>query len=727
MTQLAASTLSYDQIYIKIRDFYLDSRNRKFKTLEDESEAYGKMLREIYSGLGSPLAKYDPYIKGEPLRSEKINNFTKTYADDINIIARQTDFLVAKVVNIFNMFFTETENEKKYLERIGSKINLLQMYSRSPENNLFYFGDSFDNMDKVDVTKIRERLMPLITNGQCTLPISRSRSSRSKKIILNKTDGFLGNSHKVVKSTSSDGSSSYRYVFEDSPTIGVLNGLTDSNPLTYVEFEALNVDKSVLTSPGEIGFSDWEFSYLINNQSDPALGNGQLIDWSNFDMSKPLEASYVIEYTSSKANSIDIVPFFGSSNLVKVKDIVFTKKDGSTVSVLPAPIYIGSTFIPPTPQISKMYYYNKATIKFSEIDIFKVEVFLEQENIEQIEIGHIYWKTNYPSNTPSDNPFVGMNRFDPEILSNDIYEEIEYDINDLVPSSDRPTEFKLNGVMTKSIPVRLKTRPTTYSFWVIAFDADLQFDQVEGNNVKYYFRDWTTGIEAPYNGFSSVPSFSRDENGLNIKYFNSEQEGQEDLSALIALVDGVADNVIDMNNLQYKISNIRLERVSYTDSGRSVNYSVPLISARKIIPAQRKSIGIRDISVYHETYANKAEVVSKPFVYDKPVEAVTLSVNSTVDNSFSDKINLNYYISVSDGKWIPISPVQLDNRSIAEVLMFNKNISDSAKLPGVAYLNYPEVPQEIKKISVKIEMSKNRNANITPVIYSYELITKVIN
>lgn len=127
----------------------------------------------------------------------------------------------------------------------------------------------------------------------------------------------------------------------------------------------------------------------------------------------------------------------------------------------------------------------------------------------------------------------------------------------------------------------------------------------------------------------------------------------------------------------------------------------------------------------YETYQNAAEMVSTPYLFDSNVDSVMLSIESDVDNTFADKVNINSYISVEDGKWIRISPIQMDSRGIAEVISFNQNISESAKLPGVAYLNYPEVPKDIRKISVKIEIDKDSKLNVTPKIYSYKLITKV--
>lgn len=723
MTQLASTTLSYDQIYFKIRDFYVNKRNQVFKTLEDESEAYGKLLRDIFSSLGSPIAKYDPYIKGEPPRSEKINHFSRTYGDDLNIVGRQLDYIAAKTINTFNMFSLEVENEKKYLERIGSKILLLQMYSNSPSNNLYYFGDSFDNMDKIDINRIKENFLPLVLNGQCTLPITKNKLIRSRKTIVNKTEGFLGNSHKVIRSLNSESTSPYKYIFEDNPTVGSISALLDSNPLSFVEFEVLNVDKNL---PEIENYAPWEFSYLYTSPTTNGTSSSQMIDWSNFDMTKPLEMSYVIESNTAKANSIEIVPYFGSNNLIKINKVIIYKRDGQLENIINDPIYIGGSIIPPDISVAKNYFVNKATLRFSETEINKIEVFFEQNDFEQIEIGHVYWKPNYPAGSSIESPFYGLSRFNPESLSKDIYDQVEYDVAELIPSSNTPTELKRLGNIAKTIPVNVRTKSQNYEFWVLIFDRDLQFDG-RTNPIESYFYGWVSDADNAGDGFRFRSSITYLNGTIDVKYYSSEEEGQTDFVALQELINSAEGGIVSLDGADYLISNIRLEKKVYTDAGRTIKYNVPIISQKQILPARRKSVGIRDISIVYESYGNKAEIVSKPFQYDKPVEAVMLSVNSNIDNTFLDKINVNYYISVSEGKWIPISPVQLDSRGIAEVIVFNKNISDGSRLPGVAYLNYPDVPKNINQISVKLELIKNREINATPIIYSYELITKVGN
>ena len=199
MTQLSSNTIAYDQIFSKVKDFIIAETEQKFQSLEDRTEAYNKLLQDIYENISQPLTNFQPFIHGEPPLSSKINDYASKFADDLNIIGKQIDFLNAKTVNIYNMFSNEIENEKKYIERIGSKAKILQMYSKSPSNDLVYYGDNFDSMDQIDVSKIRSSYMPLIMNGECCLPITSSRALRPKKVYVNKDRGFLGNNHQIIK------------------------------------------------------------------------------------------------------------------------------------------------------------------------------------------------------------------------------------------------------------------------------------------------------------------------------------------------------------------------------------------------------------------------------------------------------------------------------------------------------------------------------------------------
>ena len=810
MAQVSSNLMAYDQIFLKIRDFVILEKTNSFKTNEERIEKYNQLLSEIYEGISGPMTKYDPYIKGEPPISSKINKFSSDLEKDMNVIAKHVDYLVAKTINTFNLFSTEIENEKRYAERISSKTKILQMYTKSPSNDVTYLGDSFDNSDQIDLNKVKINFNPHIYNGSFSLPITKTRLWFPSRVSITSSDGFMGNNHQVIRSTNSDGTSIYRYVFESSPTISAVASIIDSNPLTYFEYEALNVDRD--NGPvNKDTVSSNEFSYVSGSQTDVAQGRGALTNWSNYDISRPLTLTVSMESNvATNANSIEIVPYFGSSNFVKVKEIKLFKEDGTSENVLHQTIFIGSSFAPLTIEESQNYFYNKATVKFSERKIIKVEVTLEQDSIQDIDVKHVYWKPSYSEDEQRDSPFYGLSRFNPDALSRDLYEEIEYNKNQIIPPLNKPNEFKTNTKISKSVRVALKKKPITYNAYIITFDID---------DEKKYFYNWTTDLNDPerYIQWTDEPDFESAPSAVDgraAKYFQSESAANADYQSVVSFINnikisisatgtisdivgtgpwtatlsGMTDvdllevgsyitatdgtgklfggtpdlvevtEIIDTTSIKYRvtggtspiagtvtgisrtnfidrsptnipdyvnINNPSIEYITFTGPARNWDKLVPISTETEMYTAKRLAIGIRDISVSYETYADQAEIVSTPYLFDAPVEAIMLSAETNIDNTFSDKVNINYYISADGNNYIKISPVQLDNQGIAEVLVFNKNISESYQLPGVAYLNSPKVPSTVNKIYVKIEIIKNKNTNITPLIYSYELIAKV--
>jgi hypothetical protein len=806
MAQVSSNLMAYDQIFLKIRDFMILEKTNSFKTNEERIEKYNQLLSEIYQGISGPMTKFDPYIKGEPPISSKINKFSTDLANDMNVISKHVDYLVAKTINTFNLFSSEIENEKRYAERIASKAKILQMYTKSPSNDVVYLGDSFDNADQVDLNRIKINSNPHIYNGCFSLPIAKSRSWSPSRVNITSSDGFMGNNHQVIRSTNSDGTSSYRYVFESNPTISSVASIMDSNPLTYFEYESLSVDRD--NGPvNKSTVSDNEFSYVTGNQTDILQGRGSLTNWSNYDITKPLILTVVMESNvATNANSIEVIPYFGSSNFVKVNQIKVFKEDGTSENILDNTIFIGSSFVPLTIEAAQNYFYNKATVKFSERKILKVEVIFEQDSVQDIDIKHVYWKPSYSEDEQQDSPFYGLSRFNPDALSRDLYEGIEYNKNQIIPSLNRPNEFKTNTKISKSVKVRLKKKPITYNAYIITFDI---------NDEKKYFYNWTTNLNDVnrYIQWTDEPDFESPSSAVNAKpakYFQSQSAANEDYQAVVSFINNIKTlasttgtisnitgtgpwtatitgmtstslfgvgsyitatdgtgklfggtpssvkvteilnsssvkyivtggtapipgtvtgvsrtNFVEVNGDKVNITDPIIEYITFTGLAKNWDKLVPITTETEMYRAKRFAIGIRDINVSYETYADQTEIVSTPYLFDTPVEAIMLSAETNIDNTFSNKININYYISADGSNWIKISPVQLDNQGTAEVIAFNKNISESYQLPGVAYLNSPEVPSIVNKIYVKIEIVKNKDTNITPLIYSYELIAKV--
>jgi len=736
MAQVSSNTLAFQQIYSRLRSFFLKDVQNQFKSNQERLQEYNDILSDLYKNVSAPITKYDPYIKGEPPRSGKFNKFSQDFSQDIRNAASQTDYLSAKIINVFNMFTNEIQNEKKYIERISSKSKILQMYNRSESEDLIYLGDSFDNMDYIDVSQVKKGLLPLVQDGALTLPVESIRPWPVKNISITSGNGFLGNNHEVRSAISQDGYNVYSYVGLENPGIASLSSVSDSNPLTYFEYEALNVDKSGYAESSLP--SDNEFCYVATANYDPSVRAGSLVDWSRFDESQPLSLTISLESTSaSLANSIEIVPYFASMGVVKVSSVKLYGQDGSYEEALVNPFYIGSSLDPLSINVSKNYYYNKAQIKFNERILSKVDITFEQNNPKEIEIMHAYWKPNYPESSASDSPFVGLDRFSPDLLTG--YVEVDFDIRKLLPIITNPFSIKQSDFNYTNCTVSTKKDKYTDQFNIITFEE-------VSTGTKFYFSDFKNWPPPPGEvslgptGLVFSDTFIYDEVYGKAKRYSKEEETTSDLSQISLWFANNSDYIDGsfkiLNTILFEedspfddeyiyIKNIQVENYSHQVDPQTVSYNVPLSKEEDVIPAKRFAIGLRDVSISYEKYSSEAEIVSKPFIFDSPVETLMLSTDLFIERENLQDISINYYVSDGGSNWIQISPIQLDYSSVPEVIAFNQNIPETSKLPGVSYFNYPNVSNPVNTLIFKMSITKNRNKNITPLIYSYQLIAKV--
>ena len=723
MTQLSPNLLSYQQLLIKVARLINVVNSRGIFSKEEIASEYSTILTEVQQQMGAPLTQYDPFIKGEPPVSSKVNLFFEGCSTDVNVAASQIDSLNAKSISVFNLFTKEIENEKRFSERIASKAKILQMYSKSPADDIFYVGDSFDNDDAIDYSKIQAGFNPLIKNGVMSLSISATQKWNANLVKVLSSGGFIGNSHQVVKSLDTEQSSDYKYVFENSSTLNNLTSIKDSNPLSYFEYEALNVDKNNPSPKPSIPSQKNEFKYIKSEFSSSKTGEGDLLDWSEHQVGTPLVLDLELASSNSAlANSIDITPYFGSMKYVEVSSIVVYGKDGVSEQILKSPIYIGSSLVPLNLEMAKSYFYNKATIRFSERQVFKIEISFTQPEYSNIDIQHLYWK---PTASNRNNPFVNLERFNPDALSKDIYEKVEYNRYSLLPTQSNPTEYSRLGNAFKNVDVSIKKKPVARKFYVI----ELSITNPSNEQSKAYFEKWDSSFDLGTGNVIKTPSFlssiESSEDEIKNKNYDTMEAAQNDFDELMNLYMSDPENPTELEDGSI-VNLISVVEQSFTAQEKIKNYRVAVQTAKERYPAKRWCIGLRDIEVYKETFNSQLEIVSLPFNFDFPVESVMLSIDSNIDEAMLKNISVLGYVSVDGGyNWIQISPIQLDFSGVPEILLFNQSVLNEYRLSGASYLTYPQVPREVKSILVKIKITKKNRLNFTPSIYSYQLIAKV--
>jgi hypothetical protein len=500
MAQLSTDTLAYTQIISKVQKFINDYYNLKNVSPKDYDKAYQELLFDIHKNIGSSMTEPIVFKKGEVPSSDIFNKFVSNLSADLNIITNQFDSLAANYINTFNLFSNQIEAEKAYLSRVKSKINILEIYSKSTSVNITYFGDSFNDLSMIESSKITPGFIPDVSDGYATLAKNSASTWRSQVRIVNQNyNNSVSNEISFVK--TSNGLKGNSFIFENDGNKNMFlyekdssilrsneNTILDQSAATYFEYEAINVmslndPSSSKTRP------EYEFEYL---------DNGKYINWGKFDTLKPL--SLTLEFTSSSKtgeyiNTISILPFFGydiqGANAliknIKVTSIkLFDEAANKTYELINSgPVTIASDIGSKTIDNYKNFFSNKGVFKFDETKANKVYITLEQSEFNETLIKHAYWT---PYEVGSTQKWNNQSRFNPSALIDSSIVGSSWDKNLVVPRIDRPSEHKSSAseirqvAFTKSETVtgqtkyQIKLQSGTQSYYWHKRDVDLNID-----------------------------------------------------------------------------------------------------------------------------------------------------------------------------------------------------------------------------------------------------------
>jgi hypothetical protein len=612
------------------------------------------------------------------------------------------------------------------------------MYSNSPGNDLYYMGDSFDNLDFIDINKIRSNRMALVKDGSAKLPVINTVPWLVSTISIDQEDsnGLIGNNHAVFDTQNVD--TNTKYYFEKDPRVGLIGNIIDDIPDTYFEYEAINIPTSERISRGA---KEFEFFYSkqakVNNQDVT-----QYSSWADHGLDQSLNLTLILESErSQKMNSLTVVPFFGQADMiypeVEIYKVIAVNSDtNEVVDLISSSIFIGNTIVPQTIESMKNYNYEQCVIDFPEIKTKFIKVYFKQKSYNNVKVKHLYWK---PSTTTAIE-FRNQSRFNPEILASTGYEQVSYNVSELIPGIKTPNQFKLNtNESTKMVRVSAvlpheyltkhvikysqyinHATPTPGQAWATPNTFDLYFQgkglsQINGKPVVgSYLNPAVAQVDTRY-----IPTLSI----ANAERYDSITSAE---TKITYIKSGFVTNALQAINFLNMVS----EEVTLDIRDQRFTKDVNLQKQYELYNAKKWTISINSIQPHYNIYSNVGEIVSKSFEF--PYNLKTLMISSETSNkvtgstTIGDINNIRYYISTDDGNnWISISPIENPFSGIPEILSFNENVEGSVRIPGVSYFNYPKVPREIRKIRVKIEFNKPTSSNISPILHSYKLSAKV--
>lgn len=153
---------------------------------------------------------------------------------------------------------------------------------------------------------------------------------------------------------------------------------------------------------------------------------------------------------------------------------------------------------------------------------------------------------------------------------------------------------------------------------------------------------------------------------------------------------------------------------------------------------ERFAIGIRDINLFANVFAESSEIVSKEYFSPKPISKIKLHIEESIPSMFyltegMEKTRndwIKYYISIDNGvSWNRISPtthgMTLSKDGInylPEIININSDIEETERDNPLAYIDSPEPVRSVRFKAVLSRPSNIKDAeHYTPVLSQYAL------
>jgi hypothetical protein len=325
----------------------------------------------------------------------------------------------------------------------------------------------------------------------------------------------------------------------------------------------------------------------------------------------------------------------------------------------------------------------------------------------------MYWKPF--SNTGSLTPLNTQGRFDPASLNAIGFQDVQFNYSDLVPNILRPNVSKdQSSLVTKKINITFK-ESLKVERYIVTFKR--LNSSATPSLQKYYY----------VNPAIAFQTLARQQELAAVSDINLAFQYE----SLVAAETAKTYIQQKISNAEWASSNFQDLVVETIKSDLSPKYSTSSVLLQRnfeIYSAKRFTIGLRSIDINYSMYAQKAQLISKPFIFGYNVKNLTISSDTvfSLQGGNSNISYIKYYISIDDGKkWIQISPIENPFNGIPEILSFNENVESFGRVKGVSYFNSPDIPSDTKSIRIKIEIEKPRYENTTPVIYSYQIAGRV--
>ncbi len=410
MTQLNPST-EYESkaiaLVMEMRNFLLEANNNL--NADEVNARYRDIQTRFSEVIGKPLTQFEPFVKGEPARSDKVNRFISNLQKDINILEDQIELMRANSVFIHNNMRMQVEQAKNENASVSNKMKSLQLYISAQNNELTIFGDYFKNDNFIDKEKVDPELRAILeTERRFTLPkntVSATNPLANAKIkVLQTSNGFPGRLVEVEEVTNRTptnpvtGAKIFRFLAEEDERSDLFS-ITDNSPATWFEYE-----KNLVLEDDRITALNYNFKYQNTNENNfkdqkevvYPVAFGEYIDWANGPDGDVLKLDIEFDLKSvQKINEIVYSPFGleDNKNSPVIVSHVEVSLDNNTWEILqPTNVVITSDVNLASARVSQEVFAGSATWNLKDDSVRYIRFHIQQNNPIDSKIGHLWYK-----------------------------------------------------------------------------------------------------------------------------------------------------------------------------------------------------------------------------------------------------------------------------------------------------------------------------------------------
>lgn len=203
---------------------------------------------ELYSNLGKPLTKLEPFKPEQMPRSAKLNATMESIEADLNNAYKESKALSESFIEVFNYSRALSTELLNSTDRLSSKVIDLKIISGQENDNIIVAGDDFNDLSKVDQSFPTQNQKADISPSQGIVTLARLKSNNvindkvQVSIIPLKPDGLsirptVGNENRFYEGNF------YNFIGQARPeggkwhleeTASVLAPLEGQSSVTYV-------------------------------------------------------------------------------------------------------------------------------------------------------------------------------------------------------------------------------------------------------------------------------------------------------------------------------------------------------------------------------------------------------------------------------------------------------------------------------------------------------------